>query len=317
LWLLLPLLFLLTACSEEGFVLPSPLQTPLAASLLEAEEGGSSIVAAQANFSTYLYSGPGRFYEEAGTVFPGQTLRLTGQNESGDWYRLADSTWINALAVVGRPELPVVTQVDGRVIAQVVEVLDGDTITVSFNDRNYEVRYLLSVAPQVEQAFGPEAYEWNLALLDGQTVLLEADVEDTDAYGRLLRYVYLAEDESMVNEAILREGLAQVAVFQPNDKYADELRRVQAEAEFERRGLWGAEVVPYRENLTGCTYTVQPAESVLVIAKRFGVTIESLAQANEIADPNFVQDGTVLTIPGCGQQPTPPAATPEPEASVG
>jgi endonuclease YncB( thermonuclease family) len=327
LWLIFPLLWLLAACTEEGFVLPAEFQTPLAASVDGDEIGNDEIeyTEALADLSSLLYTGPGRFYEEAGSVFPGRRLRLTGQDETGNWYRLADNTWINALAVQGRPQLSVVTQVDGRVIAQVMEVLDGDTISVRFNDRTYEVRYLISVAPQVEQAFGREAYEWSLALLDGKMVLLEADITELDAYGRLLRYVYLAEDRSMVNEAILRAGYAQVAIFPPDMKYEDQLRRAQAEAEVERRGLWSADVVPYREDFSACIYTVQPGESLSLIARRFGLVPAALAAANEIEDLNLLRHGVQLTLPGCGRaaaepetEPTPaaestPVAEPEPE----
>ncbi|MBX3000887.1 MAG: thermonuclease family protein [Caldilineaceae bacterium] len=313
--LVLPLLWLFAACTEEGFVLPAEFQTPLAASFGDDEiDDGIEYIEAVADLSSFLYSGPGRFYEEAGSVFPGQRLRLTGRDETGNWYRLADNTWINALAVQGRPQLPVATQVEGRAIAQVIEVLDGDTISVRFNDRTYEVRYLISVAPQVEQGFGREAYEWNLAAVDGRTVLLEADITEVDAYGRLLRYVYLAEDRSMVNEALLRAGYAQVAIFPPDVKYEDVLRRAQAEAEVERRGLWAADVVPYREDFTACTYTVQPGESLSLIARRFGLGPASLAEANGIEDPNLLRHGVQLTLPGCGRAAAEPQVEPTPEA---
>ncbi|MCB0115280.1 MAG: thermonuclease family protein [Caldilineaceae bacterium] len=296
LWIM-PLLLLLSACAEGGLVLPSPLQTPLAA----PDAAAGDVYATEADLSSYLYTGPGRAYEEVGSVFPGKALRLTGQDVTGDWYRLDDGSWINALAVRGRPDLPVVSEVTGRIVAQVTEVLDGDTLVVNFNDRAYEVRLLLSVAPQVEQAFGPDAYEWTRDRLTGQSVLLESDVTESDAYGRLLRYVYVGEDEIMINEEILRAGLAQVAVFPPADRYADQLRRAQSEAEIARRGLWSAEAVPYREDLSGCTYTVQPGETLQVIARRFGILVESLAQANNVENPNLVPGGAELVLPGCGE----------------
>jgi endonuclease YncB( thermonuclease family) len=260
-----------------------------------------SVFETVANLSTYLYTGPGRFYEEVGTVFPGRALRLTGQDAAGDWYRIEDGTWINALAVRGRPELGVVSEITGRIVAQVIEVLDGDTFVVNFNARTHEVRLLLSVAPQVEQAFGVEAYEWTRDRLTGRAVLLESDLMESDVYGRLLRYVYLTEDRTMINEEILREGLAQVAVFLPADRYVDQLRRAQAEAEVAGRGLWSAEAVPYREDRSGCTYTVQPGETLQLIARRFGILIDALATANKVENPNLMPIGAVLVIPGCGE----------------
>lgn len=324
-----PLLWLLAACTEGTLVLPAPLLTPAAVptAIVAPEESAPEestpeestpeerdpeeatvensrpeerIFETVADLSTYLYTGPGRFYEEVGTVFPGKALRLTGQDAAGDWYRIDDGTWINALAVRGRPELRVVSEITGRVLAQVTEVLDGDTFVVSFNARAYEVRLLLSVAPQVEQAFGVEAYEWTRDRLTGQVVLLESDLIESDAYGRLLRYVYFADDATMINEELLRAGLAQVAVFLPADRYVDQLRRAQAEAEVAGRGLWSAEAVPYREDRSGCTYTVQPGETLQVIARRFGILTDSLATANNVEDPNLVPGGAQLVIPGCG-----------------
>jgi hypothetical protein len=46
-------------------------------------------------------------------------------------------------------------------------------------------------------------------------VALEFDVEKVDQYGRLLAYLWLP-DHSMFNEALVDEGLAQVATFPPN-----------------------------------------------------------------------------------------------------
>jgi nucleoid-associated protein YgaU len=132
-------------------------------------------------------------------------------------------------------------------------------------------------------------------------VLLESDLIDTDAYGRLLRYVYLPDNGTMINEEILREGLAQVAVFLPADRYVDQLRRAQAEAEVAGRGLWSAEAIPYREDRSGCTYTVQPGETLQVIARRFGILTDALSAANNVENPNLVPGGAVLVIPGCGE----------------
>jgi micrococcal nuclease len=45
-------------------------------------------------------------------------------------------------------------------------------------------------------------------------------VEKVDPYGRLLAYVWLP-DGSMFNEALVREGYAQVGTFPLNVKYTD------------------------------------------------------------------------------------------------
>ncbi|NRG46390.1 thermonuclease family protein [Bacillus sp. CRN 9] len=43
-------------------------------------------------------------------------------------------------------------------------------------------------------------------------------MEKLDSYDRTLAYVYL-QDDRMLNEELLREGLAKVVVFEPIKKY--------------------------------------------------------------------------------------------------
>lgn len=52
-------------------------------------------------------------------------------------------------------------------------------------------------------------------------------------------------------------------------------------------------------------YTVQPGDTLWSIARRNGVTVQELARANGLADPNTIFTGEHLTIPG-----SPPALSP-------
>ncbi len=51
------------------------------------------------------------------------------------------------------------------------------------------------------------------------------------------------------------------------------------------------------------SYTVQPGDTISAIASRFGVTMESLLAANGIANPDLLQVGQTLLIPGVSIQP--------------
>lgn len=52
-------------------------------------------------------------------------------------------------------------------------------------------------------------------------------------------------------------------------------------------------------------HTVAPGETLSEIAAQYGVSVQALAQANGITDPNLVIAGTSLSVPGGWQCPTP------------
>jgi LysM repeat protein len=65
------------------------------------------------------------------------------------------------------------------------------------------------------------------------------------------------------------------------------------------------------------TYVVQPGDTLFRIAVRFDVTVQALAQANNIGNINLIYVGQVLTIPGGGAPPPPPPAPPPPPPPPG
>lgn len=131
----------------------------------------------------------------------------------------------------------------GTVPAKVVNVVDGDTIDVVMDGRQYRVRYVGIDTPETVdprrpvQPFGKQASERNKALVAGRTVYLEKDVSETDQFGRLLRYIWLDED-TMVNALLVSEGLAQAATYPPDVRYAERFVELQRLAREQGRGLW-------------------------------------------------------------------------------
>jgi micrococcal nuclease len=131
--------------------------------------------------------------------------------------------------------------------ATVVEVIDGDTITVELGARTEDVRLLGVDTPETKhpsrpvECFGAEAAAFTADLLPpGTPVRLERDEEARDAYGRLLAYVRRTPDDVFVNLELVRRGYADVLVIAPNDAYAPLLRQAGAQARDEAQGLWGA-----------------------------------------------------------------------------
>jgi len=133
--------------------------------------------------------------------------------------------------------------------AQVVAVVDGDTIKVEMDGIVYTVRYIGIDTPETVHPskpvewMGTEASAANESLVGGQVVFLEKDVSETDRYGRLLRYVYLL-DGTFVNAMLVRMGYAQVSTYPPDVRYQELFLQMQQEAMDAGLGLWGAIPIP-------------------------------------------------------------------------
>jgi micrococcal nuclease len=126
---------------------------------------------------------------------------------------------------------------DGRV----ARVGDGDTIDLADGRR---VRLVQIDAPELGEGecYADEAAETLRDLLpEDATVRLEADprLDDTDRFGRLLRYVHT--DGTNGNLELVRRGAAAPWFFEGDrGRYADELLDAARAAGADRRGLWGA-----------------------------------------------------------------------------
>ena len=56
---------------------------------------------------------------------------------------------------------------------------------------------------------------------------------------------------------------------------------------------------------SAATYTLKPGDTLGVVARRLGVSVDALAKANGIKDPNRVNAGRQLVIPGARPGPAP------------
>ncbi len=132
--------------------------------------------------------------------------------------------------------------------AVVERVVDGDTIVVKIDGESQRVRFIgvdtpESVAPEEERNTeeGDLASEHTKSLLpEGAHVWLEKDTSDTDQYGRLLRYVWLAipddpnsESEvraKMINAQLVADGWAEAKSYRPDTKWDELFAKIQEEA---------------------------------------------------------------------------------------
>lgn len=126
-------------------------------------------------------------------------------------------------------------------------VIDGDTLAIDLDGEETRVRLIgvdtpESVHPDPEKnsAEGKRASAFLRNLLagtDGQ-FYLEYDVQRVDAYGRALAYVYLSDGETMLQEDLLRSGMATTLTIQPNSKYAERFYELYLEARENKAGLF-------------------------------------------------------------------------------
>jgi len=122
----------------------------------------------------------------------------------------------------------------------VTRVVDGDTIQI---DTGQKVRYIGMNTPETVdprrpvQCFGHEASAYNKNLVLNKKVKLVKDVSEKDKYGRLLRYVYLA-DGTFVNLKLVQDGYAYADTFPPDVAHADDFVKAQRQAREAKLGLW-------------------------------------------------------------------------------
>ena len=121
--------------------------------------------------------------------------------------------------------------------AQVMRVVDGDTIEVVLRGNNETVRYVGIDTPERGQPGYNAAKEANRALVGGKTVYLQIDRTNRDAFGRLLRYVFL-EDGTLVNAKLIADGMAQPVEYRPDTARAEEFRQLGLAAARAERGFW-------------------------------------------------------------------------------
>lgn len=140
----------------------------------------------------------------------------------------------------------------------VSRVVDGDTLDVcppssASRGRAREIRVRLlgidcpeSVQPDHPvEPWGPEATEFTKRFVAGRQVRLRCDKRRLDPYDRYLAYVFV--DERMLNEELVRAGMALVSNFPgDSDAMTRRLRAAESEAKEQSRGLWSGKAARRR-----------------------------------------------------------------------
>lgn len=96
----------------------------------------------------------------------------------------------------------------------VTKVIDGDTIEVRQEKRNYKVRLSEIDAPEINQKFGTESKNYLASLVLNKEIELIYITEDR--YGRIVAKIY--KDNKDINRSMVRNGLAWVYDYYVEDQ---------------------------------------------------------------------------------------------------
>lgn len=165
-----------------------------------------------------------------------------------------DYLFLEAAEEVGLdcPDLPplsatgvVVTDPPGK-RGRIRDVVDGDTLRITFGDEEVRVRIFIADTPETNPAecYGIDAAIQTEKLLPvGSIAWFEEGKTKVDQYGRSLFYVWFEQGEGryrLLQDAIIRDGYGEVVIYPPDNKYEAWLRQGQSDAERLGRGLWSA-----------------------------------------------------------------------------
>lgn len=150
---------------------------------------------------------------------------------------------ISAVASV-RPAL-------GSTTADVLRVVDGDTVDVSVSGERIRVRLIGINTPEVVdprrpvECFGQEASRRAKEILSEKTVILVPDSSQgtRDKYGRSLYYVFLP-DGTLFNDQMIKEGYAHEYTYRTPYAYQAQFKASERQARSAHRGLWQDGVCP-------------------------------------------------------------------------
>jgi len=130
--------------------------------------------------------------------------------------------------------------------AEVVNVHDGDTITVKQGWQKLKVRLCGIDAPELSQPLGVESRDYLRQLLASAGNQVNLYISDTDRYGRKVAELYVPahnpqqpEEEELLNEEQLLAGMAYLyAKYASRCPNGSGFAQMEAKAKQQHRGVW-------------------------------------------------------------------------------
>ncbi|MEJ5261474.1 MAG: thermonuclease family protein [Ignavibacterium sp.] len=117
---------------------------------------------------------------------------------------------------------------------KVLRIIDGDTFELFSGEK---VRLIGINSPELKDKFGYESKEYLVNLIKTKEIILKTDslTKNKDIYGRLLRYVYLGEED--INKKMILDGYA-VAYLKYSFKKIEEYKQAERFAKNKKNGFW-------------------------------------------------------------------------------
>lgn len=138
-----------------------------------------------------------------------------------------------------------------RIKVQFDSCVDGDTANVILNNESIKIRFLAIDTPETKhpkkgvESYGKEASDFTCnKLKSADKIQIEYDDESdkTDKYDRHLVWVWV--DDYLLQDEIIKEGLAEVAYLYGDYKYTGILKDHEEISRANKIGIWGDYVEP-------------------------------------------------------------------------
>jgi endonuclease YncB( thermonuclease family) len=149
------------------------------------------------------------------------------------------STTVLGVEMVATSTPPTLPPEEERVVASVVSVTDGDTVEVLIDGIAFDVRLLGINAPESDECWGPESTEALATMIEGNDLVLVTGEDDTDQFGRLLRYVYVDDPSNPILVNSLMVKLGNAGGLSSGHEFARRFKSLEASAFQSGAGMWG------------------------------------------------------------------------------
>lgn len=176
------------------------------------------------------------------------------------------------------------------------DCVDGDTAKFIYNNKEKTARFLAIDTPETvhptkkDEKWGKEASDFTCKKIkEAKEIILEFDKESDrkDKYGRYLVWVFV--DGKLLQEELVKNGLAEVAYLYGDYKYVDNLKNVEESAKRNKIGIWqntinneNEVIVEYEEESKLITFIEKYKDYIILIGALIIVYMFNLKSKKKI-----------------------------------